>query len=77
MAWNIDADLKKIGASLKRIRIARKLDIDGVAKAVKMSPELLRQLEEGGYPDCTLDTIFKLIDYYGSSGEEVFGKSGK
>ena len=76
MAWNIVADLKKIGASLKQIRIERNLTIGEVAKGVKMSPELLDQLEEGRCPDCTLDTIFKLIDYYVTSGEEVFVKSG-
>jgi len=77
MAWNIDADLKKVGANLKRIRTDRNIAIDTVAKAVKLSPQLLQRLEEGLYPDCKLHIIFSLIEYYGVSGEAVFEKSGK
>ena len=77
MAWNIDADLKKVGDNLRKLRNDRGLSIDTVAKAVKLSPQLLQQLEEGTYPECTLETIFDLIDYFGVSGEDVFGKSGK
>jgi transcriptional regulator with XRE-family HTH domain len=77
MAWNIDADLKKIGARLKRIRIARDLAIDTVAKEVRMPPLQLQQLEEGACPDCKLNVIFKLMEFYGVSGEEIFGKGRK
>jgi transcriptional regulator with XRE-family HTH domain len=77
MAWNIDADLKKLGENLRNIRTDRGLSLDTVAKAINLSPSLLQQLEEGLYPECKLDTIFDLIAYYGISGEEIFGKSGK
>lgn len=77
MAWDIDADLKRVGENLQRIRTNRDLTIDTVAKAIKLSPQLLQQLEEGQYPECRLETIFDLIEYYGVSGEEVFGKTGK
>jgi DNA-binding XRE family transcriptional regulator len=77
MAWNIDADLKKVGQNLRGIRSSRGLSIDTVATAVKLSPQLLQQLEDGLYPECRLETIFDLIEYYGVSGEDIFGKSGK
>lgn len=77
MAWNIEADLKRLGENLRRIRTDRDLSIDTVAKAVHLSPALLQQLEEGAYPDCKLDTIFDLVEYFGVSGEEIFGKTGK
>jgi transcriptional regulator with XRE-family HTH domain len=77
MAWNIEADLKKVGENLRSIRTARDLDIETVAKAIKLSPQLLQRLEEGLYPDCKLNTLFDLIDYYGIPGEAIFGKSGK
>jgi DNA-binding XRE family transcriptional regulator len=73
MAWNIDADLKRVGENLRNLRNSRGLSIDTVAKAVQLSPQLLHQLEEGAYPECKLETLFDLIDYYGVSGEEVFG----
>ena len=74
MAWNIDADLKKVGDNLRKLRNDRGLSIDTVAIAVKLSPHLLQQLEEGTYPECRLETIFDLIDYFGVSGEDIFGK---
>jgi transcriptional regulator with XRE-family HTH domain len=77
MAWNIDADLKRVGENLRKIRNDRDLSLDVVAKAVKLMPSMLQQLEDGLYPECKLETIFDLIDYYGVSGEEIFGKSGK
>jgi DNA-binding XRE family transcriptional regulator len=77
MAWNIDADLKKVGENLRSLRNSRGLSVDTVAKAVNLSPQLLQQLEEGLYPECRMETIFDLIEYFGVSGEEIFGKSGK
>lgn len=77
MAWNIDADLKKVGENLRKIRNDRKLTIDTVAIAIQLSPQLLQRLEDGLYPDCKLTTLFDLVDYYGVSGEEIFGKGGK
>lgn len=77
MAWNIEADLKNVGQNLRRIRVDRNLTIDTVAKAIQLSPQLLQRLEDGQYPECKLDTIFDLIDYYNVPGEEVFRKSGK
>jgi transcriptional regulator with XRE-family HTH domain len=77
MAWNIDADLKKVGENLRRIRKERNLTIDTVAKAIQLSPQLLQRLEDGLYPDCRLNTLFDLVDYYGVSGEAIFGKGGK
>ena len=77
MAWNIDADLKKTGENLRNLRNSRGLSIDTVAKAVNLSPHLLQQLEDGLYPECRMETIFDLIEYFGVSGEAIFGKSGK
>jgi len=47
MAWNIDADLKKVGENLRKIRNDRNLTIDTVAKAIQLSPPLLQRLEDG------------------------------
>lgn len=77
MAWNIDGDLKKVGTNLKRIRLHRNLDIESVAKAVKLTPQRLQQLEEGLYPDCRLKIIFDLIEYYGVTADEVFTRGKK
>jgi DNA-binding XRE family transcriptional regulator len=77
MTWNIDADLKKVGENLRKIRNDRNLTIDTVAIAIQLSPQLLQRLEDGLYPDCKLTTLFDLVDYYGVSGEEIFGKGGK
>jgi Uncharacterized protein conserved in bacteria len=77
MAWNIEADLKRVGENLRRLRTDRGLSVEEVAKAIHFSPQLLQQLEEGAYPECKLETIFDLMDYYGVSGEAVFGKGGK
>lgn len=77
MAWNIDADLKRVGENLRKIRNDRGISIEEAAKAVKLSTALLQQLEDGLYPECKLETIFDLIEHYGASGEEVFGKTGK
>jgi DNA-binding XRE family transcriptional regulator len=74
MAWNIDADLKKVGENLRMIRSVRDLSIETVAKAIDLSPQLLQQLEEGKYPECKLDTLFDLIEYYEVKAEEIFGK---
>ncbi len=77
MAWNIDADLKKVGENLKHIRSSRNIALDTVAKAIHLSPQLLQRLEDGLYPDCKLKIIFDLVGYYGVSPEEVFGKSAR
>lgn len=74
MAWNIDADLKKVGENLRNIRINRGLAIEEVAAAIGLSPQLLKQLEDGQYPECKLETLFDLIEQYGVTGDEVFGK---
>jgi hypothetical protein len=76
MAWNIDADLKKVGQNLRKIRNDRNLTIDTVAMAIRLPPHLLQRLEDGLYPDCKLTTLFDLVDYYGVAGEEIFGKGG-
>lgn len=77
MAWNIDADLKKVGDNLRKIRNDRNLTIDTVAKAIELSPQLLQRLEDGLYPDCKLTTLFDLVDYYGVPGEAILGTGPK
>lgn len=77
MAWNIEADLKRVGENLRQLRESRDLSIESVAAAINLSPQLLQRLEAGEYPECKLETIFDLIAYYGVLGEAVFGKSDK
>lgn len=77
MAWNVEADLKRVGENLRQLRERRDLSIDAVSAAINFSPQLLQRLEAGEYPECKLETIFDLIAYYGVSGEAVFGKSDK
>jgi|GEM_PF-1417981 len=74
MTWNPDAndDLKKLGNNLRRLRLERKLDIDTVAAAINITPEMLQKLEDGLYPDCEMLVLFDLAEYYGVSGEELF-----
>ena len=74
MAWNIEADLKKVGKNLRRIRTARDLPIDTVAGKVNLLPETLERLEAGKCPECTLDILFNLVEYYGVTMEEILGR---
>ena len=74
MAWTIEADLKKVGKNLRRIRPARDLPIDTVAGKVNLLPETLERLEAGECPECTLDILFNLVEYYGVTMEEILGR---
>ena len=75
MEWNIEADLKKVGKNLRRIRTARDLSIDTVAREIERLPEILERLEAGKCPECTLDMLFDLVKYYDVTMEEILGRS--
>lgn len=75
MDWNIDADLVKVGINLRRIRESRHLSVETVAGDIKLSPEILERLEAGKCPECTLDILFNLIDYYDVTAEEILGQA--
>ncbi len=74
MTWNIEADLKKVGKNLRRIRTARDLPIETVAMEIKLLPETLERLEAGKCPECTLDMLFDLVEYYDVTMEEILGR---
>ena len=77
----IDETRTKIIEAVRALILSKRalagFSIDAVAKAVNLSTQLLQQLEEGSYPECKLETIFDLIEYFGVTGEDIFGKSGK
>jgi transcriptional regulator with XRE-family HTH domain len=64
-----------IGARLRSARERTGWSLRSVASAVGVSPSLLSQVETGK-TNPSVSTLFALIEYLGSSTEEVLGASG-
>jgi DNA-binding Xre family transcriptional regulator len=62
---------KTIGKNLYRLRKARKENIETVAAAIQISPDLLNKIETGKYPKCKMGILFGLCDYYGVTPMEL------
>jgi len=56
--------IQKIGKNLHKLRTARKESIKTVSSAIKITPYLLNKIENGTYPNCKLEILFALCDYY-------------
>jgi transcriptional regulator with XRE-family HTH domain len=57
--------MKEIGLRLYILRIERELSATVVARALGMTPSVLRQIEKGGF-NWTTEFIKKILDYYES-----------
>jgi DNA-binding XRE family transcriptional regulator len=62
--------IRSVGANFHALRVAQKKDIETVAKAVKISPALLEQIEKGQY-DMELALYVELCYHYGASLRDV------
>lgn len=65
--------LHKMGSTLCLLRKARREDIQTVAAAIKIRPELLEKIEAGEH-DLRIKTLFALCDYYNIEEKDVVGK---
>jgi hypothetical protein len=54
------------------LRRVRQEDIDTVAAAIKIRPEVLKKIETGEH-DMRIKTFFALCDYYDFDGKDVVG----
>src|SRR5688500_874176 len=69
----LQAQLQKMGSSLCLIRKARQEDINLVAAAIDIRPEILEKIENGQH-DFRLKTLFALCEYYNVDVESIVGK---
>lgn len=69
----LQAQLQKMGSMLCLIRKARQEDVNIVAAAIRLRPEILEKIENGQH-DLRLKTLFALCEYYNVDVESVVGK---
>ena len=67
------SQLQKMGSTLHLLRKARQEEIDAVAPAINIRPEVLQKIESGEH-DLRIKTLFALCDYYNIDGKELVGK---
>lgn len=70
---SLQPTLQVMGNNFNLLRKGRQQDIDAVAAAVNVSPEILDQIEKGEH-DPNIKTLFALCDYYEVAIESVVGK---
>jgi len=63
---NIDINEKKIGETIRRLRIRKRLTLEGVAAIVSLSPISVRALELGR--GSTLSTMLKVLKAIDETG---------
>jgi hypothetical protein len=69
--YNAHKFLMALGKNLYSLRIGQKKDLDTVASALRITPQLLDEIEKGNH-DCDLILFFDLCEYYGVKAGEVF-----
>lgn len=70
----LHSHLRKIGHMLSVVRKARHEDIESVAAAVNLRPEVLQQIEEGQH-NARVATLYSLCDYYEIEIELIVSQS--
>jgi transcriptional regulator with XRE-family HTH domain len=65
--------LQMMGNNFNLLRKSRQKDIDAVAGAINVGPEILDQIEKGEH-DPSIETFFALCNYYNVDFESVVGK---
>ena len=66
----LQSQLKKIGQNLAELRKARRKDVETVAIAVNLRPDVLLRIENG-QQDFRVKTLFALCDYYNIDFESI------
>lgn len=69
----LEAQLQKMGSALYLIRKTRQEDINLVAAAIDLRPEILEKIEHGQH-DPRIKTLFALCEYYNVDVESIVGK---
>jgi hypothetical protein len=69
----LQAQLKKMGNTLHLLRKTRQDDINTVAAAINIRPEVLEKIETGQH-DMRIKTLFVLCEYYDIDEMLIVGK---
>lgn len=69
----LEVQLQKMGNMLSLMRKARREDIETVATAINIRPEVLEKIENGEQ-DFRVRTLFALCDYYNIDEKSIIGK---
>jgi hypothetical protein len=69
--YNAHKFLMALGKNLYSLRIGQKKDLQVVAAAMQITPDLLERIEKGEH-DCDLILLFDLCEYYGVKTGTVF-----
>ena len=69
----LQSQLQKMGCVLSLIRKTREEDINCVASAINLRPEILEQIENGER-DLRIKTLFALCEYYNIDVESIVGR---
>lgn len=71
----LQTQLQNIGSTFCLLRKSRQEDINSVAAAINLRPEVLEQIENGEH-DFRFKTLFALCEYYNIEVESIVGKGG-
>ena len=69
----LQSQLQKMGSTLRLLRQARQVEIEKVAAAVNIRPEVLQRIETGEH-DMRIKTLFALCEYYNIQEKDLVGK---
>jgi transcriptional regulator with XRE-family HTH domain len=69
----LQVQLQKMGITLSLLRTTRQEDINSVATAINIRPEILEKIENGQH-DVRVKTLFALCDYYNVDLKAIVGK---
>ena len=69
----LQSQLQKMGTTLSMLRKARQENINYVAAAINLRPEILQQIENGQH-DFRFRTLFALCEYYNVDVESIVGQ---
>lgn len=69
----LQSQLQKMGSSLRMLRKEKQQDINSVAAAISIRPEILEKIENGEH-DFRVKTLFALCEYYNTDIESIVGK---
>jgi hypothetical protein len=69
----LQVQLQKMGSTLSLLRRARQEEINSVAIAINIRPEVLEKIENGQH-DFRVKTLFALCEYYSVDLKTIVGK---
>ena len=68
-------EIKNFCVNVKLLRRKHGLSKTAMAKILGISPSSLNKLENGEMPRISSEVVFRLMEYFHVSAEEVFGDS--